>query len=84
MSTYLNGYASGHAQANKVMAMKQKFSVKGMHCPSCEKVLQMDIGGVPGVKSVKADYKAGTVEVEGEGFDLSAVKKAITQNGYKA
>lgn len=62
---------------------KQAFKVSGMHCPSCEKVLQMDIGEIPGVKSVKANYKAGTVEVEGEGIDESAVKKAITQNGYK-
>lgn len=62
---------------------RQTFSVKGMHCPSCEKVLQMDIGDIAGVRSVKADYKKGTVEVEGEGFDSSAVKKAITQNGYR-
>ncbi len=62
---------------------KQTFSVKGMHCPSCEKILKMDIGELSGVKSVKADYKKGTVEVEGEGFDAGAVKKAIAQNGYK-
>jgi len=64
--------------------MKQAFKVAGMHCPSCEKILKMDVGDVPGVKSVKADWKKGMVEVEGEGFDANAVKKAITQNGYKA
>ncbi len=63
--------------------MKKTFKAGGMHCPSCEKVLQMDIGEIAGVKSVKADYKAGTVVVEGAGFDDSAIKKAITQNGYK-
>ena len=63
---------------------KQTFNVKGMHCPSCEKVLQMDIGELKGVKSVKADYKKGVVEVEGEGFDAAAVKAAIKQNGYSA
>ena len=62
---------------------KTTFKVKGMHCPSCEKVLQMDIGDIAGVKSVKADYKAGIVEVEGVGFDEAAVKKAIRENGYK-
>ena len=67
----------------KVMSMgKQTFKVKGMHCPSCEKVLQMDIGEISGVKSVKANHKTGIVEVEGEGFDAQAVKKAITANGY--
>ncbi len=54
-----------------------------MHCPSCEKLLQMDIIDVKGVKGVKADHKTGSVEVEGEGFDAGAVKKAIEQNGYK-
>jgi len=69
----------------KVIRMaKQTFRVTGMHCPSCEKVLQMDIGEIAGVKKVKANFKTGEVEIEGDGFDLSAVKKAITQNGYKA
>lgn len=68
----------------KVIGMaKQSFRVSGMHCPSCEKVLQMDIGDIGGVRSVKADFRTGSVEVEGEGFDPSAVKRAITQNGYK-
>ncbi len=62
---------------------KQTFKATGMHCESCEKILQMDIGEIAGVKSVKADWKKGAVEVEGEGYDLNAVKKAITQNGYK-
>jgi len=63
---------------------RQVFKVAGMHCPSCEKVLQMDIGEISGVKSVKASSRSGTVEVEGEGFDAAAVKKAIVRNGYKA
>ncbi len=62
---------------------RQTFNVLGMHCESCEKVLQMDIADIKGVKGVKADYKAGKVEVEGEGFDAQAVKKAIKSNGYK-
>lgn len=53
-----------------------------MHCPSCEKLLQMDIGEISGVKSVKADHKTGMVEVEGAGVVASAVKKAITADGY--
>ncbi|MEM2138008.1 MAG: heavy-metal-associated domain-containing protein [Candidatus Anstonellaceae archaeon] len=63
--------------------MKQTFSVKGMHCPSCEKLLQMDIGELKGVAKVAANHKTGIVEVDGTGYDASAVKKAIEQNGYK-
>lgn len=62
---------------------KTTFKVSGMHCPSCEKLLQMDIGDIKGVKGVKADHKTGMVEVEGEGVDAGAVKKAIVQDGYK-
>jgi len=62
---------------------KQTFKVKGMHCPSCEKLLQMDIGDIPGVKSVKADWKKGAVEVDGDKVDAGAVKKAITGAGYE-
>ena len=61
---------------------KQIFKVNGMHCPSCEKLLQMDIGDIAGVKAVKADWKKGTVEVEGDKIDASTVKKAITGAGY--
>jgi len=61
---------------------RQIFKVKGMHCPSCEKLLQMDIGDISGVKSVKADWKNGTVEVDGDKIDASAVKKAISGAGY--
>ena len=61
---------------------KQIFKVKGMHCPSCEKLLQMDIGDIAGVKSVKANWKAGTVEVDGDKIDSGAVKKAIIGAGY--
>lgn len=62
---------------------RKVFQVKGMHCPSCEKLLQMDIGDIKGVKGVKADHKTGMVEVEGESIDANAVKKAIEQSGYK-
>jgi copper chaperone CopZ len=59
------------------------FKVRGMHCPSCEKLLSMDIACLPGVAGVKANWKAGTVEVEGDKFDSAAVKKIIHDNGYK-
>lgn len=63
---------------------KQTFKVSGMHCASCEKILKMEIGELAGVKAVKADAVKGIVEVEGDKFDPAAVKKTITQNGYKA
>ena len=63
--------------------MKETFKVSGMHCSACEKVLQMDIGSLRGVKAVKANAVAGLVAVEGDKFDPSEVKRAIIQNGYR-
>jgi copper chaperone CopZ len=63
--------------------MKMAFKVKGMHCSACEKLLQMEIGAIEGVKSVKANAATGAVEVQGDAFDAASVKKAITGNGYK-
>jgi copper chaperone CopZ len=62
---------------------KMTFKVRGMHCPSCEKLLSMEIGDLPGVEGVKADWKAGTVQVEGGKLDSDAIKKAIRDSGYK-
>ena len=68
MSTYLNG-CDPPLHRHKVVEMKQSFKASGMHCSACEKLLQMEIGGLKGVKSVKANAVKGTVEVEGEGGD---------------
>jgi copper chaperone CopZ len=54
-----------------------------MHCISCEKLLEMDIAGLPGVGSVKANYKSGTVTVEGDKLKPAMVEKAIRESGYK-
>ena len=62
---------------------KMAFKVSGMHCASCEKILKMEIGELAGVKAVKADAVKGIVEVEGDKFDAAAVKKAISESGYK-
>ena len=66
-----------------MIVAKMAFKVSGMHCASCEKILKMEIGELAGVKAVKADAVKGIVEVEGDKFDVAAVKKAITQSGYK-
>ena len=63
---------------------KISFKVKGMHCPSCEKLLQMELGGLPGITSVKADWKSGAVALEGVSIDTAVVKKAIKAAGYSS
>lgn len=58
--------------------------IKGMHCRSCELLLEESIGKVQGVKSVKVSYKAGTAIV-GYGADVPSrqeVAQAVRDSGY--
>ena len=65
--------------------MKTTIAVKGMHCKSCEMLLQESINDIVGVKSVKADWKKGKVEVEMESANImEELKDAIRKEGYEA
>ncbi|MBI2675759.1 MAG: heavy-metal-associated domain-containing protein [Candidatus Aenigmarchaeota archaeon] len=62
---------------------KMNLNVKGMHCSSCEKLIQMALEDI-GVKA-KADNRKGIVSVE---FDpskssLKKIKESIEKEGYK-
>ncbi|MFA6097300.1 MAG: heavy metal translocating P-type ATPase [Candidatus Paceibacterota bacterium] len=62
-----------------------KLQVEGMHCASCEKIIDMEVMEIFGVKSTKFDFKNKTGEVV---FDDSIVKNeeivlAIEKAGYK-
>ncbi len=64
--------------------MERKIKVDGMHCKSCEMLLDDSISEVKGVGRVSADSKKGivTVAVDDESV-LAAVKKVIADEGYK-
>ena len=59
---------------------------KGMHCTSCERVIEKAIMTIEGVKKVKADYVKEETKVE---FDenitsLDKILDAIKKEGYAA
>lgn len=61
------------------------FSVRGMHCKSCEMLLSDGLSGIKGIKKVKVAYKNGTAEVS---FDESAanevkIRQSIRNLGFK-
>lgn len=67
------------------MFMKKNFKIEGMHCGSCEMLVDMELGELEGVKSTNTSYPKGITEVE---FDEEKVKsediiKAIEKTGYK-
>lgn len=64
--------------------MRKKIIVKGMHCPSCEKLLTMTINEINGVSVQSISYKTGelVLDYEDEG-KLRQVKKQIEDSGYQ-
>lgn len=64
--------------------MDKTIKVSGMHCKSCEMLLDDSISEVKGVKKVSADSKKGTVSVSiDDEAVLAQVKKVIAGEGYK-
>lgn len=49
-----------------------KFKINGMHCPSCQVLIEEELKELPGVVSAKINYQAGLAQVE---FDNEKVKK---------
>ncbi|MEI7960831.1 MAG: heavy-metal-associated domain-containing protein [archaeon] len=65
--------------------MIAEFKVSGMHCPSCPKLIKMNLEELQGVKDVKADEKTGVVKVTFDEKKVNAkeIAKQIEQGEYK-
>ena len=61
--------------------MEKIIKVDGMMCPHCQARVESVSKAVPGVTQAVVDLKEKQVTLQGN-FDLSAVKKAITDAGY--
>ena len=62
-----------------------KLTVIGMHCHSCEMLIEDSLEDLKGVSKSKASQKSGTVEVS---YDekittADAIKKVIAKEGFK-
>ena len=53
---------------------KVKYSVPSIHCGHCVKTIEMELGEIKGVTSVKADLDLKTVEVD---FDAPATEDLV-------
>lgn len=56
--------------------------VRGMHCQSCEILVEDALKEIPGVTRAKADFKNGTVRAAGTS-DAAAVIRAVESCGYR-
>lgn len=86
--------ATGDSTSTKVSTSKGGFvedrytlKVKGMTCGGCEESIKKTVSAVPGVASVVADHKTGTVKIVSSGpsaLDKQKVIQAIESAGdYK-
>ncbi|MFA7208846.1 MAG: sulfite exporter TauE/SafE family protein [Parcubacteria group bacterium] len=64
----------------------KKFHIRGMHCVSCEKLLDDEFRQVAGVKDVRVDRlkNTGEVDYENQEPDFAEIKKVAKKFGYEA
>lgn len=58
--------------------------IKGMHCKSCELLIEENLKQVPGVKKVESGYVSGRAKIwyENARPSLNAISKAVENAGY--
>lgn len=60
-----------------------KFKLKGLHCQSCVKISEMNIGDIPGVQKVEIDLATGEGKLEAEGeITLDEISQALKDTDY--
>ena len=64
---------------------KETLTVRGMSCLHCEQSVIDGVGGLDGVKKVKASADADRVDVfyKGDAPDMEQVKEKIVELGYE-
>ena len=64
---------------------KQTYYVKGMHCPSCEMIIEARAREITGVVSAKAFMGTNTLEIDcsGEKPSVDLLNKIFKGNGYE-
>ena len=69
----------------EIMKIKITLKTKGMHCTSCEKLIEDEIKQVYGVTEVKSDYSNEKTEVtyEEKETDIGRIKLAVEKAGYR-
>lgn len=65
--------------------MKKYHSITGMHCRSCELIIEQHISAIPDVTGVKVNHRTGVATVQyrdGANIDDALVSKAVRNAGY--
>ncbi len=68
------------------MAKRQlTFRAEGMHCTSCEKVLELALSKLPGVEKVRSNFASQVVQVtfDPEKISLARIFEVVEAKGYR-
>ena len=61
-----------------------KFHIKGMHCVSCEMILEKEFKKIPGLSHCKVCHRKGNAEIVCDAkVPLSHFKKVVHDCGYE-
>lgn len=64
--------------------MNKKYSISGMHCKSCEILIEDELKKISEVKKIKANFQSGVVEIfSNDPISESRISEAIEKAGYK-
>lgn len=64
--------------------MKQTIKIKGMHCRSCEILIEEKLAEIPEIKHTKVSYRSKTAEIISvKPVDESKIRKKIEEAGYE-
>lgn len=62
---------------------KKTYKISGMHCASCEALLEKEIAILPGVANCEASHKKGTLQIESQKeLSQEKIKSIIKKLGY--
>lgn len=64
---------------------KLNLAVSGMHCKSCEKLLEDELSDISGIAKVRASQRKNIIEIffEGDAPDRAEITKVVEKLGYK-
>lgn len=63
--------------------MNPTIHIKGMHCASCEILLEKEIMKIKGINKCKLSHRKGTLNIECEGpMPINEIKSAVDNCGY--
>ena len=65
--------------------MNIKIKTTGMHCPSCEMLVQDSLEDEHGISKAEADYKSGVININFDDakINIQSIKQIIKKEGYE-